>query len=263
MLPEVERTLEDALTTADELGVRVLLVGAWARDLCLPPGARGEPRKTDDADLAILVDDWDCVDRLLEATHTHFTVKRDELILRHNRYQVKVDIIPCGPIEDSGRTLRRRKSTRVLNTAGLAASFDTAEPHSIGSRSVLIPRPSAYVLLKLLSYLDRHALRDLRDLGYVATRCPYDATTIWDDERTRDVMADASLFDNDLPAWFLGLDLKVIFEPEVVGLFRSSLHELAGLEPWHRDRLCYWLPNPQQRIEQADQLIRVLLLATE
>jgi len=51
MLPDVERTLEDALSITDAMGLRVLPVGAWARDLCLPEDARGQPRQTNDLQL--------------------------------------------------------------------------------------------------------------------------------------------------------------------------------------------------------------------
>lgn len=258
MLPDVESALEEALAITDAHGVRALLVGAWARDLCLPADVRSEPRKTNDADLAVLVDDWKALDALFDAAASRFDVRRGELFLRHRERGVKVDLVPCGRIENPSGKLRLRDSTRVLNTTGLAASFETATRHAVRERSLLVPRPSGYALLKLLSFLDRRAPRDLRDLGYVAIRHPFDPNAIWDDVVTRDALASQSIVYEDLPVWYLGRDLRASFDVDVVDAFRRSLDAVADLDPWHRGLLMAHVVDAEQRLARADRMIRAL-----
>jgi predicted nucleotidyltransferase len=261
MLPEVEQTLEDALSITDTLGLRVLLVGAWARDLCLPEATRSPPRKTNDADLAVLVDDWRAMDALFDASHARFELQRAELTMRHRHHGVKVDVIPCGGIETPRGELHLRNSPRVFNTIGLADAFSSARTHPIGSRTVLIPQPHAYTVLKLLSFLDRRAPRDLRDLGYVVVRNPYDPDTIWDEPATRNALADGTLQFDDLPVWFVGRNLKATFDADVVASFTAGLTVLAAQSMWHRGLLFHHVADTDERLRRADRLIRVLRLA--
>jgi predicted nucleotidyltransferase len=50
--------LLDALRVAQRLGLRMMLVGAFARELCLPAPVRVSSRKTRDADLVVQIDTW-------------------------------------------------------------------------------------------------------------------------------------------------------------------------------------------------------------
>jgi predicted nucleotidyltransferase len=153
---------------------RLLLVGAFARTLCLPSSVRGPARKTRDADVAVRMMDWSAFDALLSACEPAFSIDRSELRLRHVLTGVRIDVVPCGAIEQPPGSLPLRRTTRVLNTTGLTEAFSTARSELIGGQSLLVPRPEAFVLLKLLSFLDRRAPRDLRDAGYVLARYPID-----------------------------------------------------------------------------------------
>ena len=110
------------LQVAQAQNRRLLLVGAFARTLCLPESVRGPARKTRDAE---------------------------------------IDVVPCGDIERPPGSLPLRRTTRILNTTGLSEAFATARVEDVGGLSLLVPRPEAFVLLKLLSFLDRRAPRDL------------------------------------------------------------------------------------------------------
>jgi len=139
MQDELAQTLNDALAITDTVGLQVLLIGAWARDLCLPEDVRRTPRKTNDADLAVIVDDWEVVDQLFERATTTFHVTPAELHMRHHVTKIKVDIVPCGRIETPQGELHLRKSSRVLTTIGLAESFGSGRVHPVRSRQVLVP----------------------------------------------------------------------------------------------------------------------------
>jgi hypothetical protein len=70
MDPVLSAVVTDLGAVAQEQGVRLLLVGAWARDLCL--GSAVASRATDDADFAVLIDSWERFDRFLGACGPHF-----------------------------------------------------------------------------------------------------------------------------------------------------------------------------------------------
>ena len=175
--------------------------------------------------------------------------------MRHRTHAVKLDLIPCGRIEAPKGELQLRNSTRVSNTVGLAATFETARQHAVGAHTVLIPRPSAYVLLKLLSFLYRRASRDLR---YVIVRNGYDPSTIWDDSATQLALENGSLEFEDLPQWFLGRDLGATFHQDAIEAFLTALDTVAELPLWHKGILFHTVPNADERLLKAERWTRVL-----
>ncbi len=254
----LHQALCDVLSVADDLQTRLLLVGAWARDLCLPEEKRGLSRKTNDADLAVLLEDWSAVDAFFDACAPHFEEHRDDLFLRHRQVALKVDVIPCGGIESPSGSLALRASTRVLNTAGLAEAFEHASTLDLGSHTLLVPTPNAFVLLKLLSFLDRRAPRDLRDLGYVVSRAPVDDAEIWSDEEVLDRLADGRLTLDDMAAWQLGRNLSREFSGDTSRKFLGALAELQQ-EPDAIRSLLSEGREPTERLLTADRWLRLLV----
>jgi|GEM_PF-6724561 len=244
-----------------------MLVGALARDLCLPAASRTESRKTDDADLAMLVEDWTTLDVYLERCEPEFEIDRAELRMRHRGTGIPVDVAPCGALEDPPGSLRLRKSIRVLNMRGIAEAFETATPIPIGVNELLVPTPSAFAVLKLLSFHDRRAHRDLRDLGYVARRAPVDDGAIFSDDALVEGFADGSIVEPDVPTWQLGRAIAATFSAEAVAAFARGLTSLADEEPLIRAQLVIEdgtpLLDPDDLVASADRLVRVLLTAVE
>lgn len=254
--------LADLLRIAQEQNRRLLLVGAFARTLCLPESVRGPARKTRDADVAVQMEDWSAFDDFLSACPPTFTVDRTELRLGHAQTGVKIDVVPCGAIERPLGSLPLRRTTRILNTTGLSEAFSTARVEVVGGLSLLVPRPEAFVLLKLLSFLDRRAPRDLRDAGYVLHRYPADEDAVWEDAMIMAGFADESLAWEDLGVWQLGRALTETFQPSTVAVFLAALERLT-LEPDATrallvqedgiDRL-----EPDARLLTADRIFDVL-----
>lgn len=257
MNDEIRAALADVLDIAEEMGLRSLLVGAWARDLCLPAERRGPERQTSDVDLTVVFEDWTAVDALFESCRTRFEDHREELFLRHRPTQVKVDVVPCGGIETPTGRLVLRASTRVLNTVGLAEAFASAGSLEIGRHCLAVPTPSAYILFKLLSFLDRRAPRDLRDLGYVVRRAPVDEERVWSDTEVLDQLADGRLTLDDMSAWQLGRGVARQFSEATTRAFARSLVTLAGESDTVRTLLVD-APDPDERVAAADRLLEVL-----
>lgn len=68
--------LVDALRIAEGLRFRMMLVGAFARELCLPISVRSPARKTRDADLAVRIDSWDRLGEYFVACGERFIVEK-------------------------------------------------------------------------------------------------------------------------------------------------------------------------------------------
>lgn len=253
----VREALADVLGTADRFGLRILLVGAWARDLCLPAPRRGTARQTSDVDLAVALDDWSAVDAFFDACAGRFEDRRKDLFLRHKRTAVKIDVVPCGGIEAPPGALALRASTRVLNTVGLLEAFHSARPLEIEGFTLLVPSPSAYVLLKLLSFLDRRAHKDLQDLGYVVKHAPVDEEQIWSDEAVMDGFASRRLTLDDMAAWQLGRGIAKTFSPPTTQKFAEAVVRLAAEGEGIRVQLVDH-KDPDERIATADRMLWVL-----
>jgi predicted nucleotidyltransferase len=225
--------LVDALRIADRLGLRVMLVGAFARELSLPVSVRSPARKTRDADLAVRIDSQDRLSEYFAACDERFTIEKGELYMRHRQSGAKVDVVPCGPVEDPPGHIRLPGSVRDLNTMGLSEAFGSA-------RSLM--------LLKCLSFLDRRAPHDLTDLGSVLRRFPVDEDAVWSDPVVME----------DLNAWQLGRSIVATFSAEVRAEFLRALNKLAAEPQPTRLLLVEGHASTDERLEHADRQLEVL-----
>ena len=200
------------------------------------------------------------MDAVFDACVGRFAERRRELFLRHRSTGVKVDVVPCGRIEAPPGSLALRASTRVLNTAGLAEAFRSARPLDVDGFTVHVPTPSAYVLLKLLSFLDRRAPRDLRDLGHVVRRAPVDEERIWSDDEVLNGLADGRFDARRHGCWQLGRDVAQSFSASTTRIFVDALVSLTTEADAVRTLLVD-KSDPDERVEAADRLISVLKTA--
>jgi predicted nucleotidyltransferase len=170
-----ELTLHGSIAAAVEagaasLGVEILIVGAFARDLHLlyRYAARNERY-----DFALAVDDWDTFDKLkdeLIATG-NFIESRSPQRLRH-RNQLPVDLVPFGRVESKDRKIVwPPDSDVVMDVFGfkeaLAAAQGVVLPGNVRTKVVSLP---ALALLKLVCWQERHAdfpRKDAQDLHLI------------------------------------------------------------------------------------------------
>lgn len=259
MDPVLSAVVTDLGEIAHGQGVRVLLVGAWARDLCL--GSAVATRATDDADFAVLIDSWERFDRFLDACGLHFRdIDPRELTMRHKITGLKVDIVPCGPIEAPPGLLTLRGDPRKLRLLGLAECFDLGTHLDIPVGDVLVPPPAGVVLAKLFSFLDRRARRDLRDLGHVLFSFPADLESILDDDLLMGHFAEGTLTMEDVGFWQLGRFLATEFPPAVSKSVVEGIDHLLGEGADVRVILVGGLAglDPDERSRVADHALSVL-----
>lgn len=151
---------------ASAMGVRPLIVGAFARDLHLVY-AHGVPvlRQTEDIDLALAVGDWTTFEQLraaLVASGT-FTETQSRHRLRHGA--LPIDLVPFGNLETPDRTIAwPPRGETVMDVFGFREAQQTAIdvllPGGVQGQVVTLP---ALALLKLVCWKDRHLRSPRKD----------------------------------------------------------------------------------------------------
>jgi predicted nucleotidyltransferase len=259
MDPTLSLVASDIGNVAAQVGTRVLLVGAYARDLCLGPTS-SPTRGTNDADFAVLLENWDHVDAFFSKCLALFRdVDRAELKMYHRTTGLKVDIVPCGPIETPPGTLALRGSVRRFNTVGLAESFELGTRLHPAVPEVLVPPPAGFLVLKLFAFTDRRERRDLRDLGHVLTRFPIEDDLVWADDQLLAAFADGSLTYEDVRFWQVGRDIAAKFTAETTAHVIAALDGLLQEKPELRSLVVeHATLDPDERLERADRALQIL-----
>ena len=251
----MEAALGDAIDVAHLVGSRAMLVGAWARDLCLPNTSRHGLRQTTDADLALIFPTWSDVDRFFDKASSHFIGSRPELFLRHRATDTKVDIVPCGGLERPPGNLDLQGSNRSMRTLGMVEAFDHARTLEVNGRPLLVPTPAGFVVLKAFAFLDRRAPRDLRDLGDVVRAFVYEP---WSDALLMAEFAAGRMDVDDCAAWGLGVAVSEQFTSETASAFLVGITTLRAESDPIRGLLCHTQARPDQRIRSADRMLSTL-----
>ena len=259
MDPTLKEVVDDLAGVAAKVDARLLLVGAYARDLCL--GTQEEARKTSDVDFAMQLESWAKVDAFFaESADTFRDPNRAELLLYHRVTGTKVDVVPCGRIESPPGTLALRDSTRRLNTAGLAECFELGRPLEPSGR-ILLPPPAGFIVLKLLAFTDRREHRDLRDVGHVLHRFPFDADEIWGDTAVMSAFEDGTLTHDDVRFWRAGCEIARCFTQQTIAQVVQALdklrNETAALRVLVLDGSIERIDS-SARLAKADRVLHVL-----
>lgn len=161
--------LRQLIRVAEGRGLRVLLIGAMARQLVFD-GRYDIPihRATLDIDAVVRSESWDAYDALVEVlARNDFTRRSDHSFPYRNGEQI--DLLPFGGVADDAGNLIWPGSGRAMSLAGL----ETAEAHSEGidhaGMEVRVASLPSLVALKLYAFRDRFAYteKDLGDLLHV------------------------------------------------------------------------------------------------
>jgi predicted nucleotidyltransferase len=256
---EAAQALADLADILEDLHLEWVLLGGITRDICFP-GSKN-PRKTRDLDTAVVLSDWEHLEHLFEETKSLFEVYRKELFLRHRVTRVKIDIVPTGGVEDTPGELQIPGSERVLNTVGLREAIATARSTEVAPGLwVPVVRPVAFAVLKVFSYLDREAPRDLRDLGHALATEIEDRLVILDDPVALEAL-DADLEWETASAYLLGRSAHGVFEKETLDHINQAIERLLKV-PEH---LIVALVSgehlsPDEKPERARDLLRAFRL---
>ena len=171
-------SLLDRLTaTANEQGIDLLLVGAFAREVLFYHIHGIETGiSTMDTDISVHVADWASFHRLRSALqHTGFQIADDPVEkIRDTASGKEVDLIPYGPVAGADARLEWPDQGPTWNVLGFEEALANAillPVQADGRESVSIPvvTIAALVMLKIVSFYDRpkERVRDVRDIGFV------------------------------------------------------------------------------------------------
>ena len=164
MESELEEVVLEVFRTADNLGIKCVLVGALTSELSPEVGPDYPPfRRTNDADFAVHVPDWTSFNnlraRLIELRFTQHPKIEHRLL----RGSVLVDLIPYGEGVAPRGKLHWPKSEFEMNVVGFkevcAAANDQVKA---GGPKVPVITTPGFVLLKIIAFLDRKARQEIK-----------------------------------------------------------------------------------------------------
>lgn len=169
------RVVADVQTAAAPLGVRLMMTGAFARDLHLHH-AWGVPvrRETHDVDFALAVSDWQAFHALRAALVASGLFVEAPGVLHRLRHSqgLPVDLVPFGAIETEQRQIVWPPAGDVvMDVFGFqeawATAVNVALPDDVQAAVVSLP---ALAWLKIVCWQDRHRRspgKDAQDLQLI------------------------------------------------------------------------------------------------
>jgi len=168
-MPELEAVAVLA-RVAEAHGLRVLLIGAFAREIVFDQRHGGRPyRATRDIDVGVRVATWSeywaFLYALVRAGFTHDAEHK----LRY-RDGTELDLLPFGGVVDENNQLTWRGSERVMSLDGFNSVDAHGELHDVAGVRLRVANPPGLVTLKLFAFRNRGTdLRssDLEDLNYI------------------------------------------------------------------------------------------------
>jgi len=228
-LSEISGDLAEALSLIRDLfetqRISFALIGAVVPAIYFSP-APGKlqigDRETRDVDHVIHVSSWEEWDAIgKELVERGF--KRAEGLREHRFFYktAEVDFLPYGTVISPDDVLVWRKSGMTMNMLGFSDAFRFAVPMSIGAGITMPVIPLwLFAALKIITYLDRKAPRDLCDLVYVLNQYePLDK-----DSRRFDVLSEPQGITYEASgAFLLGKDILDKASPPVVASVKEFL----------------------------------------
>ena len=168
-----QELIEIVASAAKQLGIDIMLIGAFARDYWSGKfSLQGNTRTTYDVDFSCQVMAWDEFEKLFELLKSEYGLlpdakKNHSLWLRD---EISLDLVPCGDIADSSGMISWPPNYETtLCVSGYDVAKLDAEIVVFGAYSVKIVKPYWLALLKLQSFVgnpdDRD--RDLQDLYFL------------------------------------------------------------------------------------------------
>ncbi len=153
-------------------GIDYYIVGAVARDIHLAADLDAAAiRKTNDVDLAILVNDEGQFNQLKAAlTATgNFTAHAKETIKLFYHDAIEVDLLPFGEIEEANRNVKLTDPSLVLNMPGFLEIYPFVDDIQVTDDMIIkVCTMEGIILLKLISNDDRpQRTKDIADIEHI------------------------------------------------------------------------------------------------
>jgi len=156
----------------EKYGIDYYIVGAVARDIHLSADTNSAAlRKTNDVDLAILINDeaqFRALKQALAATG-HFTLHPTENIKLIYQEAIEVDLLPFGEIEEADRIVRLTDPRFVINMPGFKEIYPFVDNIAVNDNlSIKVCTMEGIILLKLISNNDRpERTKDITDIEHI------------------------------------------------------------------------------------------------
>jgi predicted nucleotidyltransferase len=171
MLSSQEKSaLTDIYQHMEASGIPLLMIGAGARCLVCDLRYQVAGRSTKDWDFAVKIATWDRYQRLCtELTQGDTPVFRATRLPHrfiHLATETELDIVPFGPIGEPNQEITWPDGNQ-MSVLGLEESLLYAEDFLIDNLPFKIVTPSALIVLKLIAWSDRRALKDLEDVNFI------------------------------------------------------------------------------------------------
>ena len=148
------------------------LIGVTAADIQLLKEGIKPSRGTKDIDFAVMVSSFIQYDTIKsELIAKGFNQVKDPFTLYHPKFNVAIDLLPFGQIEESD-TVNFTEREVIMNVIGFKETLqDSAQISLDDTLSIQVPPLHGMVLLKLISWSDRPELRatDLEDIYRIIT----------------------------------------------------------------------------------------------
>jgi predicted nucleotidyltransferase len=195
-IPYFKEIFEIVDRTLLKNGVPYYLIGATAIALELLKDGIKPSRGTKDIDFAIMlstIDQYDNIIFLLE--EEGFNKVKAPWTLYHQRYNVVIDLLPFGEIEENNKEPFNRRYPD-LHVLGFKEILESSEEIRIDEITIRVPPLPGMILLKLVAWSDRPEERDT-DLFDIINIIHHFHDLAWEEivEQHHDLFTDSD-FDN-------------------------------------------------------------------
>lgn len=254
------QAIAEVQAVAGELGIRPLVVGAFARDLHLVH-AHAIPvvRQTADIDLALAVNDWQVFEQLHARLIASGRFSRTNVAHRLRHRARPVDLVPFGAIETADRKIVWPPRGEIeMDAFGFEeaqrAAIDALLPGDVHTQVVTLP---ALALLKLVCWQERYLTfpkKDAADVQLITTNYlrAGNQNRLWDEFLHWTTHDDAFDYD-EAGARMLGHDIATLVDP----IGRGRVARLLASQS-DEDQLA---PLPREMNELNPEHARRLLVA--
>ena len=168
-MPELEAVAVLA-RVAKSRGLRILLIGAFAREVIFDQHYEGRPyRATRDIDVGVRVATWNEYGNFITDLLSAGFMREAEHKLRY-RDGTEFDLLPFGGVVDEHNKLTWRGSERVISLDGFNSADAHGELRDVAGIQLRVANLPGLIALKLFAFRDRGTdprSSDLGDLAYI------------------------------------------------------------------------------------------------
>jgi len=240
LITELLKAVLDVNAAAEALGIKVVLVGALMMEFTteIRPDYP-QPKKTNDADFAVFVENWESFNRLragLEAKG-YLRAPKVEHRMVNEAKSILIDLIPIGGGITGDGKIAWPESEQVMTVIGFPeVCAATATEVREGLPKVPVITVPGFVLLKIIAFQDRFEEKDLKypnDVEHLAYWFEHYASISEKDERRFALLQQQGWTDLDVNfagAALLGREVRPLCSADAMTRIRKFI--VDSLDPY-------------------------------